>query len=68
MIAYDVVRAVLHGTLAVLIFLGPVPIWAIVLIEACFGQAEAFFNPAATGLVPRPCPRASSSRPTPPPA
>ena len=52
MVATDVVRAVLHGTLAVLIFLGPVPIWAIVLIEAGFGTAEAFFNPAATGLVP----------------
>ena len=56
MIATDVVRAVLHGTLAVLIFLGPVPIWAIVLIEACFGTAEAFFNPAATGLVPQTVP------------
>ena len=52
MIATDVVRAVLHGTLAVLIFLGPVPIWAIVVIEAGFGTAEAFFNPAVTGLVP----------------
>ena len=56
MIATDVVRAVLHGTLAVLIFLGPVPIWAIVVIEAGFGTAEAFFNPAATGLVPQTVP------------
>jgi MFS family permease len=56
MIAADVVRAVLHGTLAVLIFVGPVPIWAIVVIEAAFGTAEAFFNPAVTGLVPQTVP------------
>src|SRR5215210_4316515 len=37
MIAADVVRAVLHGTLTVLIFIGPVPILAIVVIEAAFG-------------------------------
>jgi predicted MFS family arabinose efflux permease len=56
MIVTDVVRAILHGTLALLIFLGPVPIWAIVLIEAGFGTAEAFFNPAATGLLPQTVP------------
>jgi MFS family permease len=56
MIAADVVRAVLHGTLAVLIFAGPVPIWAIAVIEAAFGTAEAFFNPAVTGLVPQTVP------------
>ena len=56
MIATDVVRAVLHGTLAVLIFIGDVPIWAIVVIEAGFGTAEAFFNPAVTGLVPQTVP------------
>ena len=56
MIAADVVRAVLHGTLAALIFVGPVPIWAIAVIEAAFGTAEAFFNPAVTGLVPQTVP------------
>ena len=56
MIVADVVRAVLHGTLAVLIFIGPVPIWAIAVIEAAFGTAEAFFNPASTGLVPQTVP------------
>ena len=56
MVATDVVRAVLHGLLAVLIFLGDVPIWAIVAIEAAFGTAEAFFNPAATGLIPQTVP------------
>jgi MFS family permease len=56
MVATDIVRALLHGLLAVLIFLGPVPIWAIVVIEAAFGTAEAFFNPAATGLIPQTVP------------
>ena len=32
------------------------PIWAIVVIEAAFGTAEAFFNPAVTGLVPQTVP------------
>ena len=58
MVATDVVRAVLHGLLALLIFLGDVPIWAIVAIEAAFGTAEAFFNPAATGLIPQTVPDA----------
>ncbi len=39
-----------------LIFLGDVPIWAIVVIEAGFGTAEAFFSPAATGLIPQTVP------------
>ena len=56
MIVTDVVRATLHGTLAILIFLGDVPIWVIVVIEAGFGTAEAFFNPAMTGLVPQTVP------------
>ena len=56
MVATDVVRALLHGLLAVLIFLGDVPIWAIVVIEAGFGTAEAFFSPAATGLIPQTVP------------
>jgi MFS family permease len=56
MVVTDVVRAALHGLLAVLIFLGPTPIWAIVVIEAGFGTAQAFFNPAYTGLVPQTVP------------
>ena len=56
MMVTDVVRAALHGTLALLIFLGDAPIWAIAAIEAAFGTAEAFFNPASTGLVPQTVP------------
>jgi MFS family permease len=56
MIATDVVRAVLHGALALLIFADLVEVWHIVVIEALFGTAEAFFRPAYTGLLPRTVP------------
>ena len=56
MIATDLVRFALHGLLAVLIFAGTVPIWQLVVIEACFGSAEAFFRPAADGLLPQTVP------------
>ena len=53
MIASDVARCVLHGTLALLIAAGVVQIWHMVVIGALFGTAEAFFRPAYTGLVPQ---------------
>jgi MFS family permease len=56
MVATDVTRATLHTLLAVLIFTDAVEIWHIVAIEACFGSAQAFFQPAYTGLVPRTVP------------
>jgi len=56
MIATDLVRFALHAGLAALIFTGAVEIWQIVVIEALFGTAEAFFQPAFTGLVPQTVP------------
>jgi len=56
MIATDLVRFGLHALLAALIFTGTVEIWHIVVIEALFGTAEAFFRPAYTGLVPQTVP------------
>jgi MFS family permease len=56
MVFTDVGRAVLHGILAALIFLDAVEIWHLVVIEALFGTAEAFFRPAYTGLLPRTVP------------
>jgi MFS family permease len=56
MIVTDLVRFGLHAVLATLIFTGAVEIWHIVVIEACFGTAEAFFRPAYTGLVPQTVP------------
>ena len=56
MISTDLVRFALHAVLAALIFTGAVEIWHIVVIEALFGTAEAFFKPALTGLVPQTVP------------
>jgi predicted MFS family arabinose efflux permease len=56
MIATDLIRFGLHAVLAALIFTGAVEIWHIVIIEALFGTAEAFFRPAYTGLVPQTVP------------
>ena len=62
MIATDLVRFVLHATLACLIFFGDPQIWQIVVIELLFGIAEAFFRPAATGLMPQTVPEAEIQR------
>jgi MFS family permease len=56
MVATDVVRFALHAALAALIFTGAVKIWHLVVIEALFGAAEAFFQPASTGLLPQTVP------------
>jgi MFS family permease len=55
-IGTDVTRAVLHGTLAALIFADVVRVWEIAVIEALFGAAQAFFQPAYTGLIPQTVP------------
>jgi MFS family permease len=56
MIVTDLVRASLHLTLTVLIFSGAVRVWQIVVIEAMFGAAQAFFQPAYSGLLPQTVP------------
>jgi MFS family permease len=56
MIVTDLIRFALHALLAALIFTGSVEIWHLVVIEALFGTAEAFFRPAYTGLVPQTVP------------
>jgi MFS family permease len=53
MIACDLARAALHAALAALIFAGVWRIWEIALLEAGFGAARAFFQPAYTGLLPQ---------------
>jgi len=58
MIASDVVRALSQGLLAVLILIGSARIWEIALLEAIFGVAWAFFQPAETGLMPQTVPEA----------
>ncbi len=58
MIATDVARAALHAALAALILTGAVRIWQLVAIEAAFGAAQAFFQPAYSGLIPQTVPEA----------
>jgi hypothetical protein len=58
MIVTDLVRFSLHALLAVLIFTGAARIWQLIVIEALFGAAEAFFRPAANGLLPQTVPEA----------
>ena len=52
MIVSDVVRAALHGALAASILTGGASVAELVVIEALFGAARAFFQPAYTGLLP----------------
>ena len=56
MVVTDLVRFVLHAALAALIITGEVEIWQVVVIEALFGSAEAFFRPASTAVVPQTVP------------
>ncbi len=56
MIVTDLSRAALHGVLAALIFAGTVQVWQIAVIEALFGAAQAFFQPAYSGLLPQTVP------------
>ncbi len=64
MIATDLVRCSLHALLAVLIFTGSTQIWQLVVIEVLFGSAEAFFRPAANGLLPQTVPEAEIQQAT----
>jgi MFS family permease len=58
MIVTDVARALLHAVLAALIITGTVTIAEMVIIEALFGAARAFFQPAYSGLLPQTIPDA----------
>ena len=53
MLASDVVRAVVQGVLAVLLISGRAQIWQMAALAAASGAAQAFFEPAMTGMVPQ---------------
>ena len=53
MVVTDLVRAALHTVLAALILTGGASVAEMVVIEALFGAARAFFQPAYTGLLPQ---------------
>ncbi|MFL5862176.1 MAG: MFS transporter [Solirubrobacteraceae bacterium] len=58
MTAADYIRALLHGVLAVSILLGVATVAEMIVIEALFGAARAFFAPAYSGLLPQTIPDA----------
>jgi MFS family permease len=51
MIAADVLRALVHGVVALAFFTDTVEVWYLIVSSALFGAASAFFGPASTGLV-----------------
>jgi predicted MFS family arabinose efflux permease len=53
MLASDLVRAVAQALAATLLIAGVAEIWHLAALAAVYGAAEAFFRPAAGGLVPR---------------
>ncbi len=52
MLVSDLIRGAVQATLAVLLLSGAAQLWHLVVLIAIYGTAEAFFQPAATGLVP----------------
>ncbi|HSC92568.1 MAG TPA: MFS transporter [Gaiellaceae bacterium] len=53
MVASDVIRGSVHVTIALLLVTGKAEVWHLAALMALFGTAEAFFQPAYTGVVPR---------------
>jgi MFS family permease len=51
MVGSDCVRALAQATSAVLLLTGHAQIWQLVLLQALYGAAEAFFGPASTAVV-----------------
>ncbi len=52
MLAADVTRMAVQGSVAALVLTHSARIWELVVLQAISGTATAFFNPASTGLVP----------------
>jgi len=52
MVSSDVIRGGSQAVAAVLLVTGRAELWHLIAIAAAFGTAEAFFQPAYTGLVP----------------
>ena len=52
MLVSDSVRGLVQATLAVLLLTGNAEVWHLAVGMAIYGTAQAFFQPAATGLVP----------------
>ena len=52
MLSSDVVRCASQGATAALLLLGQARIWQLIVLQAVYGAADAFFTPAMTGLIP----------------
>jgi MFS family permease len=52
MLGADAVRAVVQSVLAVLLISGTARIWQLAVLAALSGAAQAFFEPAGTGMIP----------------
>jgi predicted MFS family arabinose efflux permease len=53
MLTADGVRAVTQALVAVLLLTGRAEVWHLMVLMALYGAAQAFFDPASTGLVPQ---------------
>jgi hypothetical protein len=53
MVVADVVRAVTQALAAALLITGRAEVWHLMVLMAVYGAAQAFFDPASTGLVPQ---------------
>ena len=58
MLSADAVRACTQATVGVLLITGRAEVWHLMALMAVYGAAQAFFDPAATGLVPQTVSRA----------
>lgn len=58
MLVADGVRATTQGLAAVLLLNGRAEVWHLMVLMAMYGAAQAFFDPASTGLVPQTVSRA----------
>ena len=52
MLSSDVVRCASQGTTAALLLLHQAQVWELVVLQAVYGAASAFFMPAQIGLIP----------------
>jgi len=53
MISSDLVRAATQFVMVALLFQSNPPLWALMVTQFCYGVGDAFFEPAATGLLPQ---------------
>lgn len=53
MLVADAVRAVTQAIAAALLLTGRAEVWHLMVLMAVYGAAQAFFDPASTGLVPQ---------------